>query len=279
MKRRLAGIASLLRTIGPGPCILLVFALIITFVLPSGLVQATYLSDTSPAATTVPIVYSLNPTNGPASGGNNVNITGNWLDDAYGVIFGSSSVTRLIMNTGGSMTVTAPPGTGTVYVYVVGPNGISALTPSAQYTYTTAGTSPGAASSTTVLRFQLGGKSFTANGAAGLMDTSPIIKGGRTLLPIRYVTTPLGATLDWKADDKKVTISLNGKVIELWMGKNQAKVNGICTPIDTTDSTVAPILVPPGRTMLPLRFIAEQLGCQVDWDPSTQKVTVTYPKP
>jgi titin len=56
-------------------------------------------------------------------------------------------------------------------------------------------------------------------------------------------------------------------------------VNGIGTPIDPQNPNVAPIIVPPGRTMLPLRFIAESLGCQVDWNQALQEVTVTYPKP
>ncbi|HWP95944.1 MAG TPA: stalk domain-containing protein [Syntrophomonadaceae bacterium] len=31
--------------------------------------------------------------------------------------------------------------------------------------------------------------------------------------------------------------------------------------------------------MLPLRFIAKNLGCQVDWNENTQEVKVSYPKP
>jgi uncharacterized protein len=37
-----------------------------------------------------------------------------------------------------------------------------------------------------------------------------------------------------------------------------------------------PLIMPPGRTMLPLRFIAETLGCQVEWDAATRRVTITY---
>jgi hypothetical protein len=29
--------------------------------------------------------------------------------------------------------------------------------------------------------------------------------------------------------------------------------------------------------MLPLRFIAEELGCKVEWNPSTREVKITYP--
>jgi hypothetical protein len=31
--------------------------------------------------------------------------------------------------------------------------------------------------------------------------------------------------------------------------------------------------------MLPLRFVAENLGCKVDWDGTTRTITITYPAP
>nr|WP_282432897.1 stalk domain-containing protein [Pelotomaculum propionicicum] len=46
-----------------------------------------------------------------------------------------------------------------------------------------------------------------------------------------------------------------------------------------TKPQVTPIIVEPGRTMLPLRFIAENLGSKVDWDAGQKEVTVTYPAP
>ncbi|MGE5422313.1 MAG: stalk domain-containing protein [Ignavibacteriales bacterium] len=38
------------------------------------------------------------------------------------------------------------------------------------------------------------------------------------------------------------------------------------------------MVVPPRRTMLPLRFIAENLGCQVIWNQALNEVKVVYPK-
>jgi hypothetical protein len=34
-----------------------------------------------------------------------------------------------------------------------------------------------------------------------------------------------------------------------------------------------------GRTVLPLRFVAENLGCAIGWDGATQTITLTYPNP
>jgi hypothetical protein len=127
----------------------------------------------------------------------------------------------------------------------------------------------------TVIKLVIGSTAYTVNGQPQAMDAAPIISGGRTLLPIKYVATSLGATVDWSQAEQKVTVSLNGKKIELWIGQGSANVNGVTTPIDPNNPGVTPEIVPPGRTMLPLRFITESLGCQVAWDPASQSVTIT----
>jgi hypothetical protein len=52
-------------------------------------------------------------------------------------------------------------------------------------------------------------------------------------------------------------------------------VNGVSTPIDSTDAKVVPEIIN-GRTMLPLRFVTENLGATVGWDQNTQTITITY---
>lgn len=108
------------------------------------------------------------------------------------------------------------------------------------------------------------------------MDAAPILLDNRTLLPIRFVVEPLGGTIEWSNSDDKVTIKRGDKTIELWIGKNIAKINGVDTLIDPNNPNVMPMIVNPGRTMLPLRFISEALGCTVDWEEATQKVTVQF---
>ena len=54
---------------------------------------------------------------------------------------------------------------------------------------------------------------------------------------------------------------MQGNKIELWLGNNLAGFNGEYELIDNQNPLVTPITVPPGRTMLPLRFVAENLGC------------------
>ncbi len=136
--------------------------------------------------------------------------------------------------------------------------------------------SPSIPAGETVLLFSIDSPGYYVDGTLEKLDTAPIIREGRTLLPIRYVAEPLGAEVGWNQAERKVTIILEETVIELWIGQNRARVNGMYLFIDEANHDVMPIIVPPGRTMLPLRFIAETLGCQVDWGELTREVTVTY---
>ena len=130
---------------------------------------------------------------------------------------------------------------------------------------------------TIVIILQIGNTSFTVNGVTNILDSPPVIKNNRTLLPIRAIIESLGGTVLWDATERKVTVILGSKTIELWIGKSIAKVNGIDTPIDATNPKVVPEIIN-SRTMLPLRFVAENVGATVEWDGTTKTITVTYQK-
>ncbi len=134
-------------------------------------------------------------------------------------------------------------------------------------------------SSSTVMRFFVNSKQYYVNDSQATMDTAPVILNSRTLLPIRYVATPLGAEIFWDAAEKKATVKMGSTVIELWINSNTARVNGNSKLIDPANSAVTPVILPPGRTMLPLRFIAENLGCEVEWKDAEKEVRITYSKP
>ena len=127
-----------------------------------------------------------------------------------------------------------------------------------------------------VLKLQIGNKNMYVNDEQVEIDVSPTIVEGRTYLPIRWVAEPLGAEVGWDGNERKVTITFKDTTIELWIGKNIAKVNGVDTPIDPDNPKVVPMIIS-GRTMLPIRFVAENLGCKVDWDGATKTITITYP--
>jgi hypothetical protein len=122
---------------------------------------------------------------------------------------------------------------------------------------------------------QIGKTNFTVNGKTQYLDSPPIIKNSRTLVPIRAIVEALGGNVTWNAIEYKVTVTFGSNIIELWIGKNTAKVNGVSKPIDSDNSKVIPEIIN-SRTMLPLRFISESLGCDVQWDEATKTITITY---
>jgi hypothetical protein len=130
----------------------------------------------------------------------------------------------------------------------------------------------------TVLVLVVGSPTMKAGGSSIALDAPPVIVEGRTLAPIRAVVESLGGTVAWDAVKRTVTISLDGNELTLVIGKSSALVNGKSTPIDSTNSKVVPLILN-SRTMLPLRFIAESLGADVQWEASTQTITITYPQP
>jgi hypothetical protein len=115
---------------------------------------------------------------------------------------------------------------------------------------------------------------MTANGEVKEIDpgqgTAPVIVNGRTFVPIRAIIESMGGSVSWDGVNK-VTIDYNHNHIELKVGFTSAAVNGVIKELEA-----APYISETGRTMLPLRFITENLGCDVDWEWTTKTITIKY---
>lgn len=126
------------------------------------------------------------------------------------------------------------------------------------------------------LVFTIDKPTVVMNGVTVPMETAPVIENGRTILPVRYIATPLGAQVLWNAKEQKVTL-IASKKVELWIGKPTARVDGVDVLIDPANPNVAP-RISGGRTMLPLRFISETFGAEIVYDAKLRTVTVTLSK-
>ena len=100
-------------------------------------------------------------------------------------------------------------------------------------------------------------------------DVAPIIRSDRTMLPARFVTENLGATVEWIGEEQKVLITKDDLKIEIYIGSEKAYVNGEEVILDS------PAFIENDRTYTPVRFIAETLGVTVDWDEAAQQVIIT----
>lgn len=100
--------------------------------------------------------------------------------------------------------------------------------------------------------------------------TEPVVVNGRTLVPIRSIIEAMGGTVGWDGTDRRVDITLKDKVIKMWINKLDAQVGA-----DTKTMDVPPVVMKE-RTMIPLRFVTENLGAQVTWNKVSQEITIKY---
>ena len=108
----------------------------------------------------------------------------------------------------------------------------------------------------------------TVNGAPIAFDVAPIAMDGTTMLPVRLALEPLGAAFVWNGDDQTVTINAKGKTIVLTLNSDTAYVNGVAKAM------AKPAVAISGRTLIPIRFVAEELGYDVGWNSDTQTVII-----
>ena len=101
-------------------------------------------------------------------------------------------------------------------------------------------------------------------------DVAPRIVNNRTMVPVRAVFEALGAEVVWHGQTETVTAdTADGDTITLTIGSRALYVNETAVEMD-----IAPF-VTGGRTLAPVRFIAEALGAQVTWVEDSQAVYIT----
>lgn len=92
----------------------------------------------------------------------------------------------------------------------------------------------------------------------------PVIEDGRTLIPIRFLFEQMGAIVSWDEATESAIIEQDGNTIVFSIDNPIAKINGIEKTMDVPARLIY------DKTMVPLRFIAENLGYTVDWDETTK---------
>lgn len=119
------------------------------------------------------------------------------------------------------------------------------------------------------------------NGRELPSDVPPEVVRGRTMAPLRVIAEAMGAQVSWEQGQREVRMRLGRTGVTLEPGVAEAEVTreGTGAPPERRPLDVAPY-VRSGRTMVPVRFLAETFGAAVAWDADRRAVIVNYrPRP
>lgn len=106
------------------------------------------------------------------------------------------------------------------------------------------------------------------NGEHPVFDVPPVIKSGRTLVPIRAISQSLGAEVNWNQEEQTAIIVKDGVEIKLVLNEVKAYVNGEEIELDVPSTSIN------SRIVVPLRFISEAFDAAVQWEDETDSIII-----
>jgi len=105
-------------------------------------------------------------------------------------------------------------------------------------------------------------------GKLAKFDVPPVVKYGRTLVPFRAITEALGAEVSYDPETMTITVTKGDIEVILTLGSTIAVVNGEEVEMDTNPELIS------NRTFVPIRFLSQALGADVEYDPDSDMVVV-----
>jgi hypothetical protein len=98
-------------------------------------------------------------------------------------------------------------------------------------------------------------------------DVAPYIKDGRVMVPVRSLAEALGFQVGWE-DPDRVIMTRDGRKVVMMVGQRVYTVDGESKQMDSS-----PFMIN-GRNIVPLRFVAQELGCRVEYSESENRVYI-----
>lgn len=109
--------------------------------------------------------------------------------------------------------------------------------------------------------------SVSVNGNPVAISPPPISRAGRVFVPLRGIFERLGASVVYA--NGIINATGNNRTIALKIGSNQAQVSGVSQTLD-----VAPFIIG-ASTYVPLRFVSQALGANVNYDGANRIVAIS----
>ena len=86
---------------------------------------------------------------------------------------------------------------------------------------------------------------------------------------MRFLFEQMGAEVEWEEETQTAVVTKDEDIISFSIDNNNANVNGNIKTMDV------PARLINDKTMIPVRFLSEELGCTVEWDEETNTVIIT----
>lgn len=99
-------------------------------------------------------------------------------------------------------------------------------------------------------------------------ETPPVIEDGSTLVPMRFLFEQMGADVEWNGETQTATATLDNTAVTFAIDDTNAEVNNTPAIMDV------PARLINGKTMVPLRFLSENMGYTVDWDAESRTAII-----
>ena len=100
-------------------------------------------------------------------------------------------------------------------------------------------------------------------------SAQPALVNNRTMVPMRKIFEALGAEVTWDNETQTAKALKDNMSVEITIGSNVMYSSGKPIEIDS------PALLMRSRTYVPVRFISNALGAEVDWDNDNRVVYIT----
>ena len=122
------------------------------------------------------------------------------------------------------------------------------------------------------IKLTLDSKTLWINDKPLEMDIAPSIVNNRTIVPISFIANALNCMVDWDGDLHTAYVAYDDTLVEIIISAPELYVNGEVVAIDT------PAEIMEGRTMVPLRAVADGLGLEVYYDDVSREITIIQPE-
>ena len=99
-------------------------------------------------------------------------------------------------------------------------------------------------------------------------ETPPVIESGSTLVPMRFLFEQMGADVEWNGETQTATATLDNTAVTFAIDDTNAEVNNTPATMDV------PARLINGKTMVPLRFLSEEMGFEVAWDAESRTAII-----